>query len=80
MLDESQANSSVLNTSLVHKKKFSMKELAHNYKKAKKRNLVKQLQQNKLLSTKVSSTLQQASLNRVNSYIDELIQLFEKLK
>lgn len=43
MLDESQANSSVMNMSFVQKKKFSMKELAHNYKKAKKKNLVKQL-------------------------------------
>ena len=38
--------------------------------------VVKQLTANKGLTNKVSRTLKQASLNRVNSYLDELIQLF----
>ena len=62
------------------KKKFSIKELAYNYKKAGK-NVVRQLSSaNKDLTNKVSRTLKQASLSRIESYLDELQKLFEKLK
>ena len=60
----------------IGKKKFSIKELAYNYKKANK-NVVRQLSTgNKELTNKVSRTLKQASMNRIDSYLDELQLLF----
>ena len=70
-------NSSMSRGNQFQKKKFSIKQLAYNYnKKADMTKVVKQLTANKGLTSKVSRTLKQASLNRVDSYLDELLLLF----
>ena len=61
------------------RKKFTVKDLAYDYKKVNQ-DMVKQLQQQTKISKKVKNALKRASQERIDSYIDELISLLTQLK